>query len=136
MYTLKPKINKSYDHGIVFLAHHTDTDTDTTQTDRQTHTHTDTHTNAHANTHTFTHARSLARTHARTHMHARTHARIHARTHTHTHTHTYTHIGAQTKCNEGRARVRGWGQVRRQNLKSLVVLFAEVSFYCSFEGVR
>ena len=42
--------------------------------------------------------------------HERTHARTHARTHTHTHTHTSKR------------------QVRRQNLKSLVmVLFVEVS---------
>ena len=54
--------------------------------------------------------------------HANTHTRTHTHTHTHTNTHTHTHTHTHT--------------VRRPNLKSLVVvLFVEVSFQRSFEGM-
>ena len=81
--------------------------------------------------------------HAHTHTHACTHTHnivflAHAHTHTHTHTHTHmhtlcahvqTHGGTQKECNLGQ-------KVRRQNLKSVVVLLVEVSQFRRHERTK
>ena len=86
------------------------------------------------NTHARTHAHARTRTHTHTRTHARTHTRTHPRTHTHTHTHTHSHARAHRRNVMRTEEGLEWEQVGRQNLKSLVILFAEVSF-ANFEGI-
>ena len=89
-----------YEHNIVLLAYHTQTQ-HIARAHPRTHARTHARTHTHRVTHARTHARTRARTHTHnthththTHTHTRTHARTHARTHTNTHTHTHTHTQA------------------------------------------
>ena len=123
-----------YTHDITHTFKHTHVKTHP-HTHICTHTYTPSHTHTHAHTHTCTHTHTHTHTHTCTYTHTHTHTHIHAHVHTHTqcthihtctHTHTLapTHTSTQQWVTEGKQR---W-QVRRQNLKSLVVLFVGVNF--------